>query len=1044
MSDGGAAALERYRFPLSSGQARLWILDQLQQGGTAYNLRFAVRLDQEVQAGALQRALNAVVERHEVLRTVFEVVEGEPAQVVLERMPVRMAAFDLRKLPAARRQAEAARLAAQLADRPFDLAKGPLLRAALMWLGPAEFVLAMAVHHIVADAWSMGVLATELGALYEGETLAPPPLQYADYAVWQRDAAAAEQLDYWRDALAGAEELAPPFDRPRPAVQAHHGAGFGFELREDTIAGLQRVGLAEGATLFMVLLAAWAATLARWCEQDDLMIGAPVAGRDRPELESLIGFFVNTLVLRVDARGDPPFRTLLERVREVALGGYAHAGVPFDKLVEALAPQRDLSRNPLFQVTFQLYESPTAPDAIALRQQLDMPVSASLFDLRVDLFRGPSGLSGRVEYDTALFDEPSVRWVTERFSFICEQVARDPDRRLSALDWVPPAQRALLERFNATTAPVATGTVPERIADWAAREPARTAVADGGGAWSFAELDDRAGRLAGALARDGVGRGDVVAVNLPRGRAFVAAALAAMRLGAAYLPLDVAYPAARLERVLADARPAALVATAPLGDVGLVGVDPWPDAPAPPVRPGELAYVIYTSGSTGTPKGVEVEHGGLMNLVSWHQRAYGLTPEDRGAQISSVGFDAAVWEIWPQLYAGGSLHVCDDETRGDADALLAWLRDERISLCFIPTPLAELVLDRPWPAHAPLRHLLTGGDTLRRGANPRHPYALVNHYGPTEHSVVATAGPVTAADDRPSIGAPIANTTAYVVDGAGGLAGLGQPGELLLGGPSLARGYHHDDALTRERFVPNAFAEDPPRLYRTGDRVRWRPDGTLAFLGRTDSQIKVRGHRIEPREIETLLASHPRIAQAVVSATPELTVHLVASGPRPDARALRQWLRQRLPAPMVPTAYAFVDEWPLTPNGKLDHAALPAARSLNEPGEPSAESADALEQALCRLFEHTLGVDRVGVEDDFFARGGHSLLATQLVTRIRDGLGVDLALRALFERPTPTGLAALLRRNAPDAGALARAAEALLQVLALSDDDVEALLQERE
>jgi amino acid adenylation domain-containing protein len=516
-----------------------------------------------------------------------------------------------------------------------------------------------------------------------------------------------------------------------------------------------------------------------------------------------------------------------------------------------------------------------------------------------------------------------------------------------------------------------------------------------------------------------------------------------MRLGAAYLPLDVAYPAARIERVLADARPAALVAAAAIGDVPLVSLDPWPDAPAAPVRPGPLAYVIYTSGSTGTPKGVEVEHAALMNLVSWHQRAYGLSPDDRGAQISSVGFDAAVWEIWPQLCAGGSLHVCDDETRGDVDALLAWLRDERIDICFIPTPLAELVLDRPWPAEAPLRHLLTGGDTLRRGASPHHPYALVNHYGPTEHSVVATAGRVIAAEDRPSIGGPIANTTAYVADGSGCLAGLGQPGELLLGGASLARGYHRDEALTRERFIANPFADDPPRLYRTGDRVRWRPDGTLAFLGRTDSQIKVRGHRIEPREIETLLAGHPRIAQAVVSATPELTVHLIASGPPPDLRALRQWLRGRLPAPMVPTAYAFVDEWPLTPNGKLDHAALPAALSLDEPCEPSTESADPLEEGLCRLFEHTLGVDRVGVDDDFFARGGHSLLATQLVTRVRDALGVDLALRALFERPTPGGLAAQLRRDAPDSAVLERAGEALVQVLELSDDDVEALLQER-
>ena len=1082
----GPSAPDRYRFPLSSGQSRLWVLDQLVRESTAYILRFAVRLDQNVQAGALQRALNAVVERHEVLRTVFRAFDGEPTQVVLAAMPVRLAAYDLRKLPAARREAEAAHLAARLAEQPFDLGRGPLLRAALLWLGPSDYVLAMAVHHIVADAWSMGVLAAELGALYDGFTgagrggLEPLAVQYADYAVWQREWLAgerlAEQLAYWREALAGAEELALPLDRPRPAVQAHGGAGFAFELPEPVAAGMTDVARAAGGTLFMGLFAVWAAVLGRWCEQDDVVVGAPVAGRDRAELEPLIGFFVNTLVLRVDIGGDPTFSELLARVRETALGAYAHADVPFEKLVEDLAPQRDLSRNPLFQVTFQLFESPTAPDAIAFRQQLDVPVTASLFDLRVDIFRGPAGLSGRVEYDTALFDERSVRWLIERFAFVCEQVAREPVRRLSELEWVPPAQHALLERFNATAAPVPDGTVPELLARRAVEAPDSPAVADGGGTWTFAELDSRARRLAGALAGAGVGRGDVVAVCVPRGRAFVAAALAALRLGAAYLPLDIAYPPARLAHILADGRPAAVVTTAALAArieahtagavagpapalvtiderpdasapplAAVVTVDEWPDAPAPPpaIPDGDdLAYVIYTSGSTGTPKGVEIRHAGLMNLVGWHQRTYGLTPADRGAQLSSAGFDAAVWEIWPQLCAGGALHVCADATRADVDALIEWLRAERITVCFIPTPLAELVLERPWPTDAPLRFLLTGGDTLRRPANPRHPYTLVNHYGPTESTVVATAGAIGPRGERPAIGRPISNTTAYVVGRDGCLAGPGHPGELCLGGAGLARGYHGDPGLTRERFVPNPFAPAPPRLYRTGDRVRWLADGALAFLGRTDSQVKVRGHRIEPREIETLLASHPQIAQAVVSATPELTAHLLASGPPPAAAAVQQWLRDRLPAPMVPTAYAFVEEWPMTPNGKLDHAGLPSACRADAGGGRFAAAADIVEQALCRLWEQTLGVAEVGVDDDFFERGGHSLLATQLVTRIRDAFGFDLPLRALFERPTPAGVAAVLRRDGRGVGELRRAADVLLRVLALSDEDVEAMLAE--
>ena len=905
--------------PMSFAQQRLWFLDRLSPANPFYNVQASIRHRGSLDAAALERAFNAVVERHEVLRTVFRLVGGEPVQVVLPRVEIALEHADLRRVPAGQREAEAIRLAVQERLRPYDLSEGPLARVKLVQLGDADRVVLLGLHHIVADGWSLGLLASELGAMYEhfarGREVRLPPLHvhYADFAVWQREWLSGtrldEQLGYWRRQLADLPALALPNDRPRPAVQAHEGAGFAFELGEDVAAGLAAAARRHRATLFMALLAAWAAVLGRWCEQDDVVIGAPVAGRDRAELEPLIGFFVNTLVLRVDTSGDPAFGELIERVRDVALDAFAHSDVPFEKLVEDLAPQRDLSRNPLFQVTFQLFESPTAPDAVAASQQLDAPVTSSLFDLRVDVFRGPSGLSGRVEYDTALFDEQSLRWLIERFVFVCEQVARDPGQRLSELDWVPPAQRALLARFNATAAPVPHVSVPGRLARWADETPDRPAIADRGGAWTFAELDDRAARLAGALAGVGGARGDVVAVCLPRGREFVAAALAALRLGAAYLPLDVAYPPARLAHILADGRPAAVVTTAalaarlePQAAVGavtqpapapaVVTVDDWPRAaPVDPVAvaPDELAYVIYTSGSTGTPKGVEITHAGLLNLVGWHVRAYGLTPVDRGGQISSAGFDAAVWETWPQLYAGGALHVCDDETRGDVDALIAWLRDEAIAVCFIPTPLAELVLERRWPADAPLRFLLTGGDTLRRAANAQHPYTLVNHYGPTESSVVATACVVGEDEALPPIGAPIANTTAYVVDGHGSLAGPGQPGELLLGGAGLARGYCGDPDLTRERFVLHPFAPGGGRLYRTGDRVRWRPDGRLAFLGRTDSQIKIRGHRIEPREIETLLATHPHVTQAVVTAAPQLTAHVTVDGAADDQVA--HWRR---------------------------------------------------------------------------------------------------------------------------------------------------------
>jgi non-ribosomal peptide synthetase component F len=546
--------------------------------------------------------------------------------------------------------------------------------------------------------------------------------------------------------------LGLPLDRARPVVQAHRGAGFGFGFEERVVGGLGVVGRSGGATLFMVLLAVWVAVLGRWCDQDDVVVGAPIAGRSRAELEGLIGFFVNTLVLRVDVGGDPSFGELVGRVREVALGAYAHADVPFEKLVEELAPQRDLSRNPLFQVTFQLFESPSSPDAIAARSQLEVPVTSSLFDIRLDVFPSGGGLAGRVEYDTELFEESSIRWLIDRFVWIAGQVAADPQRRLSELDWIPPSHKELLASFNATGAAIPRGTVPELVAARAARSPEAVAVSDAEGAWSYRELLGRADAIAAWLGGAGVGRGDVVAVYVARGRGFVAGALGAMRAGGAYLPLDAAYPPARVAHILADGRPRALLSTRALVErlevppgTRVLCLDEWPagaSAPEVAIAPGDVAYVIYTSGSTGTPKGVAIGHESLINLVAWHQHAYRVTPADRGSQISSVGFDAAVWELWPYLTAGASVHVCDDEVRGDTTALLSWLTERQITVTFIPTPLAELLLDCPWPQASPLRYLLTGGDVLRRWANPQHPYTLVNHYGPTEATVVATATPI--------------------------------------------------------------------------------------------------------------------------------------------------------------------------------------------------------------------------------------------------------------------------------------------------------------
>jgi amino acid adenylation domain-containing protein/non-ribosomal peptide synthase protein (TIGR01720 family) len=906
--------------PPSFAQERLWFLHQLSPGNPFYNMQASIRYRGKLDHEALERAVNALVGRHDVLRTVFQLVDGRPMQVVRANLAIPLAQADLRNLPAAEREPEAARIAVEERQRPYDLAVGPLLRAKVICLGNYDYLFFLSLHHIVADGWSMGVLSGELGVLYEGLTggrevvLPDLPVQYADFAVWQRGWLAGDrlagQLEFWRGVLAGLPVLTLPTDRPRPAVQAHRGMGFGFVVPEPVVGGLGRLSRESGATLFMVLLAAFAVVLGRWCGQDDVVVGAPIAGRNRAELEGLIGFFVNTLVLRVDLSGDPSFADLVGRVREVALGAYAHADVPFEKLVEELVPQRDLSRNPLFQVTFQLFESPSSPDVVGAHPGFEVPVTSSLFDVRVDLSPGPAGLAGRVEFDTDLFDRASIEWMVDRFCGLLVQVAGDPGRRVGSYGLLPAGQRELVAGWNATGVPVPGGCLHGVVQDRAARHAAAVAVSDESGQWSYGELNALANRLAWRLAGAGVGVGELAGVYLPRGRWFVAAALAVLKAGGGYVPLDPAYPAGRLEHVVADAAPRVVVTTGELAGrlrvpegTEIVTLDEWPAGPEADlevaVQPSDVAYVIYTSGSTGTPKGVVIEHHSVMNLVAWHNRAYQVTPADRGSQLASTGFDAAVWEIWPYLCAGASVHVASDDTRADPDQLTGWLDASQITISFVPTPLAETLLDRPWPPSSRLRLLLTGGDTLRGWPNPAHPYQLINHYGPTESTVVTTAGPVPPATTGPAppagvgpappatagrlpgIGAPIANTVCYVVDHHGSPAGPGCPGELWIGGTGLARGYLHDTELTQARFVTNPFDPTPPRLYRTGDLVRWQPDGTLTYLGRTDNQIKIRGYRIEPGEIETLLRQHPDITQAIVTThphpttgTPQLTAYI--------------------------------------------------------------------------------------------------------------------------------------------------------------------------
>ncbi|WP_158616584.1 non-ribosomal peptide synthetase [Corallococcus sp. CA054B] len=1069
--------------PLSYAQERLWFLDQLEPGDARYHLPAAVRLQGPLDIAALRRGLDEVVHRHEALRTTFSQHQGRATQRVHAHVPFELPEVDLSALSPAARDAEVHQLAKQEARAPFALAQGPLLRGRLLRLGPDEHVLLLTLHHIVADGESVAVLLRELGALYAAfstgapPALAPLPLQYIDFALWQRewlaDGVLERQLTHWKQRLAGAPSvLELPTDRPRPAVRTLAGGRHEIHLPAALAGGLAELGRREGATPFMTLLAAFQTLLLRYTGQDDLVVGCPLSNRTRVETEGLIGFFVNTLPLRTDASGNPTFRQLLGRVRESVLAAHEHQDVPFEKLVEALAVERDLGRTPLFQVAFSYQDAPLPSRALqGLHLTLLESESApAKFDLDLALERGEDGgLTARFEYDADLFDAASIARLAEHFQVLLSSIAAAPNGHVGDLSLMTAEERhTLLHGWNPRpVAPPFHVSVHARFGAWAERTPDALAVAFAGEALTYGQLEARANRLAWHLRGLGVGPDVPVVLCLERSTAFVEAALGVLKAGGAYVPLDPSAPPERLQSILEDVRAPVLLAsrntaalTLPPDCQRLLAEDGFGAAAEPAhalpelTGPRHLAYVIYTSGSTGRPKGVELEHAGLAHLVDWHQRTYALTPEDRTTQAAGPAFDAAVWELWPTLTAGASLHIVEDEVRALPERLVAWLTEERITRCFLPTPLAEAVLTQPWPAHAALRTLLTGGDRLHRGAPEGTPFQLINHYGPTECTVVATCGPVSAGAVNPPIGRPIASTQAYVLDARQQPVPVGVPGELWLGGLGLARGYLNEPELTARAFVPHPFdARDGARLYRTGDRVRFLPDGALEFLGRTDAQVKLRGLRIELGEVESLALEHPAVRQAIATVREDgpigkrLVLHaVVAPGQACTEADLKAHLRRRLPESVMPAAIVFLDALPLTLNGKVDRRALPAPDIT--PRADGVAPRDATEQRLADIWTELLGAPRVGAHDDFFELGGNSLLATQVISRVRESFGVDVPLRSAFEARTVAALAQVVSRQAEvrkQPLLTARAPEeALPQVDGLSEAELDALIAELE
>ncbi len=993
--------------PLSSAQERLWFLDRMAPGSPVYNVSREVRLYGPLDVARIASALDGIVERHEALRTVFAEVEQGPVQVVLPPSPVRLPVVDLSSLPNRPRRAEARRIALQTARLPFDLRQDPMLRALLIRMEAEEHALRLDVHHIATDGWSMGVFLRELEALYRGSPVIRPPVQYADYAVWQRRWLRREgttQLEAWRRRLEGLPPaLELPADHPRPAVQGLEGALERMALPAELAGRLEEVGRQGSSTLFMVLLAAFQVWLHRITGREDLAVGVPSANRGRPEIERLIGFFVNNLVIRADLSGDPPFAEVVARVREAALFAYAHPDLPFEKLVAELAPERDLSRTPVFQAVFSMQDLPPALEpGGGLRGDLaEVHTGTAKFDLWLQVDRNGPAWSLRAEYATALFDALTVRRWLGHLRVLLEGIAAHPESRLSDLPLLTPEECEQLVVWNRTAADIPAEPVHRLFRRWADRAPGALAVSWDGGSLTYGELAGRVDLLAEQLREMGVGPETVVALCLERSPELVTAALAVLEAGGAYLPIDPAHPEERRAWIVADSGAA-------------VVVDPHPRPLShthslPPGRGGtegaDLAYVIYTSGSTGMPKGTELRHHGLSSLIAWHRRTYGLRPADRSTMLAGPGFDASVWETWAPLTAGASLHIPPPDTVLSPPALLVWMAEHGITVAFLPTPLAEAVLAEVLPERLALRALLTGGDRLRRRPAPGLPFVLVNHYGPTEATVVATAGVVSPEGERaPEIGTPIANTRVYLLDRNLRPVPVGVAGELCLAGEGLARGYRSRPELTAERFVPDPFAEGR-RLYRTGDLARWVVSGAIEFLGRADSQVKIRGQRIELGEIEAALNRHPAVRDAVVLA---LDGRLVAFVAGQEVEDLRSFLAERLPDAMIPAGWVFLESLPLTPNGKVDRRALAGmapVRTVEEDVEPPRAG---LETQLAAVWTDLFGVS-VSRQDDFFALGGHSLLAARLAFRVRERLGVDLPLRAVFETPTLTALAARIQ-----------------------------------
>jgi len=1034
--------------PLSFAQQRLWFIAQLEPDSPAYNFAFAFRARGSLHVTALEQAINEMVRRHEIFRTTYATLDGGPVQVVSPERPCEVLVTDLTSVPTSERELKAEDLLKREARRPFNFSSDLMLRASVLKLDAAEYILLLMTHHVAIDGWSFGVFFSELSALYKafsGGTPSPLsqlPIQYADYAAWQREWLQGEvlthQLEYWRSHLAGAPQvLELPTDRPRPSTESHRGAHYSFSIPREVSEGLGALSRHQGTTLYMTLLSGFVVLLSRYSGQQDLLVGTPVANRNRAEIEELIGLFLNTLVLRNDLSGDPTVQELLARVRERCLNAYAHQELPFEMLVEDLRPDRDLSRNPLFQVMLVLQNAPEQPFTLhGLRlTPVEVDRGAALLDLTLWVYETPEGLSGSFEYATDLFDRTTIERMAGHWRALLEAMIADPKRRLSELSLLTEAERhQLVVELNRTGRDYPRQALMQELFEGQARQaPEHTALRFGATALSYGELEGRANRIAQALRSRGVGRGQRVGLCVERGAEMLAAVLGILKAGAAYVPLDPAFPQERLRFMAEDAQLALLVSSSALaGSFGLPrerqllldadakSIEAAPDTRLPldaqSARPEDPAYVIYTSGSTGKPKGVVVPHRAVVNFLSSMAREPGLSADDVLVAVTTLSFDIAVLELQLPLTLGATVVIASREQAIDGHALKTLLEQTGATVMQATPVTWRLLLEAGWQGGKGFKALV-GGEGLPQDLAESliaSGIELWNMYGPTETTVWSTCARITDTARGITIGKPIANTTVYILDAHNNLCPIGVPGELCIGGEGVTLGYWNRPELTAERFIPDPFSTSPgARLYRTGDRARWRNDGTLEHLGRLDFQVKIRGYRIELGEIETAIARHAAIREVVVVAREDipgdqrLVAYLVAENPPADwVDQLRAQLRAALPEYMVPSAFVVLDKLPLTPNAKIDRKALPAPERSASDEAAYVAPRTPTEEILAGIWAEVLKLERVGRDDNFFELGGHSLLAMQVAARVRGALGVDLPLRKIFATQTIANLAA--------------------------------------